>query len=394
MNFSININAIIPAVTILQTLIFVPILWLRGVREERKSDKWLAFLLVTLALTVLPFTLGWLGITYLWEELPMLPWDGFSLLTPAAIYFFLCSLIQADFKLQKRNYWAFLPYIVYFCYHLAVGLQQKDWVLQFWHGVDNYINPCFNLVELGLNIYFLYQSFHLYNQYQKQVPEQYSDVETASFKWFRNFLYVFTAVVIINFAYTISDFFMDYGYNQMWWLYLVISAYTYYLSVAGYAQPRVRPLARVHSLSEAAAAFAPATSPNKPVDLPIETTEITLKNTLSEAELLQWKSRLEQLMQAQQPYLEPELTLSDLATRLKTNVSVVSMVINTAFAKNFNDYINEQRVNAFQQRAKSTDWSHLTLLGIAFDSGFNSKTTFNRAFKKHTGLSPTEWMRG
>ena len=99
-------------------------------------------------------------------------------------------------------------------------------------------------------------------------------------------------------------------------------------------------------------------------------------------------------MEAQQPYLEPELTLSDLATRLKTNVSVVSMVINTAFAKNFNDYINEQRVNAFQQRAKSTDWAHLTLLGIAFDSGFNSKTTFNRAFKKHTGLSPTEWMRG
>ncbi|MCU0348885.1 MAG: helix-turn-helix transcriptional regulator, partial [Saprospiraceae bacterium] len=90
-------------------------------------------------------------------------------------------------------------------------------------------------------------------------------------------------------------------------------------------------------------------------------------------------------------YLEPELTLSDLARRLQTNASVLSAVVNRAFGKNFNDFVNEYRVEAVKRLLEDPKASHLSLLGIGLECGFNSKSTFNRAFRKVTGVAPSEW---
>ena len=76
MDFKLNINAIIPALTLLQGIIFATLLILRGRREERHSDFWLAFLLILLALSGVPFMLGWFGITFLWGPVVTLPAYG------------------------------------------------------------------------------------------------------------------------------------------------------------------------------------------------------------------------------------------------------------------------------------------------------------------------------
>jgi YesN/AraC family two-component response regulator len=104
--------------------------------------------------------------------------------------------------------------------------------------------------------------------------------------------------------------------------------------------------------------------------------------------------QLDDFMKKQQPWLEPELTLSSLATQIKLNTSQLSYLINNGFEKNFNDYVNQYRVDAVKQKMKTTEFQHLSLLGIAFESGFNSKATFNRAFKKLTGLAPSEFGKG
>lgn len=92
-------------------------------------------------------------------------------------------------------------------------------------------------------------------------------------------------------------------------------------------------------------------------------------------------------------YEEPELTLSLLAKKLQTNTSVLSRVINQGFGSSFNDFINACRINAVKEKLQAGEQQTQTLLGIAFDCGFNSKATFNRAFKKATGLSPKEWLQ-
>jgi AraC-like DNA-binding protein len=77
---------------------------------------------------------------------------------------------------------------------------------------------------------------------------------------------------------------------------------------------------------------------------------------------------------------------------MQSNVSVVSKMINQGFGQNFNDFINQFRIEAVKEKLQKGEHLQQTLLGIAFDCGFNSKATFNRSFKKITGQSPKEWI--
>jgi AraC-like DNA-binding protein len=70
----------------------------------------------------------------------------------------------------------------------------------------------------------------------------------------------------------------------------------------------------------------------------------------------------------------------------------LSEIINTEFKKNFNDFVNGYRVKAFKTMLKNGKHKQLSLLGVAFECGFNSKATFNRVFKKLTNLSPTQYL--
>ena len=94
-------------------------------------------------------------------------------------------------------------------------------------------------------------------------------------------------------------------------------------------------------------------------------------------------------MQTEKLYLNPELTLSTLSEQLNTHNSLLSNVINTGFQKNFNDFVNAFRVADFQEKVKDPTLSHYTLLALAYECGFNSKSTFNRAVKKATGELPS-----
>ena len=98
-------------------------------------------------------------------------------------------------------------------------------------------------------------------------------------------------------------------------------------------------------------------------------------------------------MKTERPYLEKELTLYNLAEQLGVQSNHLSQVINSLEGKNFFDFVNTYRVETAKAKIRKGGCQKLTLLGIAFDSGFNSKASFNRAFKKVTGQTPTEYRR-
>lgn len=97
-------------------------------------------------------------------------------------------------------------------------------------------------------------------------------------------------------------------------------------------------------------------------------------------------------MKNQKPYLDPDLNLLQLAKAVNLSTNDLSQVINEYYKMNFYDFINRDRVESVKQAIINGDTKTKTLLGIAFDSGFNSKASFNRAFKKMTGQTPTEYI--
>jgi AraC-like DNA-binding protein len=99
-------------------------------------------------------------------------------------------------------------------------------------------------------------------------------------------------------------------------------------------------------------------------------------------------------MTDEKPFTEPELSLNDLAGRLSISPNQLSQVINEQFGKNFWDYVNQHRIQEVETQFRRGVHRKQTLLAIALDAGFNSKASFNRAFKKFTGQTPSEYLKG
>jgi len=105
------------------------------------------------------------------------------------------------------------------------------------------------------------------------------------------------------------------------------------------------------------------------------------------------KSDLEGIMLKARPYLDSRLNLSDLSEMINCSPNQLSQLLNENIGKNFYDYVNEYRLGYFRELTKDPRNKQFTFLSLAYESGFNSKTTFNSFFKKSTGLTPSEYLK-
>jgi AraC-like DNA-binding protein len=114
---------------------------------------------------------------------------------------------------------------------------------------------------------------------------------------------------------------------------------------------------------------------------------------LTDSEAQQHAEKLTDYMNSSKPYLNPDLSLSQLAEEIGISSHYLSQVINEKFKLNFFDFVNRYRVEAFKENIKDPRYSNYSFLGIAFECGFNSKSAFNRIFKQVTGLTPSQYKK-
>lgn len=119
----------------------------------------------------------------------------------------------------------------------------------------------------------------------------------------------------------------------------------------------------------------------------------TPKEKLEDTELQDLKETILVYFKEQQPYLDAQLSLSTLATSLATTSNKLSYVINETLGGNFNEFVNSYRLQYFKELAVNPKLKHITILGLAYDSGFNSKSVFNTYFKKIEGITPSKWVK-
>jgi AraC-like DNA-binding protein len=245
-------------------------------------------------------------------------------------------------------------------------------------------------------IIYLVASIRYYRKYKQYVFLETSFVEMASLRWLRNFLIAFALLTILPLLLEIASLLPALQninqYITSWYYFLAFAVVVYYIAINGYSAVNI-PLHRLRFQPQLLLQYYHSPKLLAGGDVTEDAAFEVVDEKKEDIVLATWKQKVKSLVEDEKLYAEPELTLSSLAKKMNTNTSVLSRVINQGFNASFNDFINEYRINAVKEKLQSGEQKTQTLLGIAYDCGFNSKATFNRAFKKTTGLSPKEWLQ-
>lgn len=346
--------------SLLMTLLFA----IRSIKEERQSDGWMAAIMLNLALSLQDYTFGFAGINFLWEELNGFP-RGVGLLLGPLLYFYFKSQINIDFKLRKKDWLHFVPYVCFAFVDLFFFIQGPYAVQAYQSSFAYTVCTKVEAITLWISYFFYFRKLLiLYKSYRQWSETQYSDTVIISFTWFRNIIYVMVSWISIKEITRLTEFFVELDYTDDWWWNLALVGVATYLGIFGYAQKQPNQL---H--------FIPKPEPN------VALVEID-QNLLDKLILA---------MEQEELFLQPELSLQQLAMHLKASASQLSNTINQHYKMNFNDFINAQRVALFKAKIAAGEHLNYTLLSLAYDCGFNSKATFNRAFKKLEGVTPKDF---
>lgn len=117
------------------------------------------------------------------------------------------------------------------------------------------------------------------------------------------------------------------------------------------------------------------------------------KSGLKKADSAEYLKELLQYMDNEKPYLNGKLSLKEVADKLNISTNHLSQVINENLDKNFFDFVNNYRVDLVKQKMSDPANKNYTILALAYDCGFNSKSSFNAIFKKQTGLTPSQFLK-
>lgn len=368
-----NPRSLVVFICILQGAIFAALLFARFFKTKHKSDFWLAALLIVFCLSLVTPLIGFANVYDRNQWLTYFPFH-IAYSYGVCIWFYVLNLTDSRREFRNRDLLFFIPSVIFLIFRFALFAQTLEF--KAWFDENYYAKifaPLIFVTEFVWNVALLYFSIRHYKKYRAWLNENFSDTEKIKFDWLKNFLYVFTSLLIVGAAFDFTNnFVFDLSYIQYFYFELVLAFVTYYLAIAGYLRSQ-----------NIEVGFA---------EKRIEEIEPPRKNSISENEIESLKIKLENLMATEKPFLEPALTLNDLAKILGVNSAVLSRTINSGFGKNFNDFINEFRIDEVKEKLKNENAKNMTLTGIAFECGFNSKATFNRAFKKFTGVSPKEYQ--
>jgi AraC-like DNA-binding protein len=399
MFFAFGLKSSILLIFFLHGVVFSTLLFFKGIQTANKSSLWLSLFTLLCSLYIAPFMLGYAG----WYSIPRhrdilfyTPFQQLFLFGPV-LYFYFKTLLDRSFRFSTRDYIHFIPAISYLIYSFVILLTDKFVYRDYYFyrdGKDKDFSSWYQIAGLLALSYYLTKSLKIYYEYKTITYNVVSFADSVMFKWAKRFLIAFLMLIAIRVIFFIVNPEWD-EFGKKFWYYVCFSLLFYYMSISGYANS---------VLSATSFKASPINSEN---DLPFEE-DNAIETAISRSildndnssedkkempDLSIWKEKIEALMLVDKMYENPELVISDLSTKLHTHPKKVSQAINQGFNMNFNDFINHHRISALRQKIEEGEHNIQTLLSLAFECGFNSKSTFNRAFKRATSLNPKDYIK-
>ena len=369
---------LLPTITVLTILISLFLsLFLVTVKTEHKVSNRLFALFLILTAIDISTNLGDLIVVSLNKKIFI---SSFFFLQLPSFYLYILSVCYSDFKLKPKHLLHCIPFLianlVFIPRFYAVDFASK---ISFLEKSNSMLEIQFNhiLVLIQIVVYFI-AVFMLLRKAKKIYLENYAGASMESLTW----LFQFTVVLSIFYSIALLKNifkFTQYPFISEW---LKIGLFVFELIIIFWYL------------------YKALNNPNlfRSIDSKLKLVESIISeennsDTLLENEKAQNKDlqKLQQYMISEKPFLDPSLTIQDVAIATKIPVRELSLLINHKLEQHFYDFVNAYRVENAMAILKDSTKNKVTILEILYEVGFNSKSSFNTAFKKHTGTTPTSY---
>ena len=323
----------------------------------------LAFCLISLSRTVFPNTLidSWV-------------YNAIIMMTfPSFLYLYIKYLTLGDEKLKLQD---LKHFIVFGAFLVSISILIFVYP-EFTNTSDFLLSLKIFPIVLGTSIIFSFITYGVYtiklvNQFDKERDEYFSyHTHKVSIDGIRNLVYVFyiyfSLTIIAGIIQDVTPLTIEFRLI----LHGAFTVFLYSLSFFGYKQTKLKQFPKEQ----------------KEANTPYQ------KSGLKPSDAEIYEGAILSLMEKERPWLNPEISVIDISAQLNIPQYYITQVLNEGLKKNFYTLINEYRTNEVIRLFGTEKCKNWSLTSIAFEAGFNSKSTFNSFFKKHTGITPSEYRK-
>lgn len=290
------------------------------------------------------------------------------------LYFSIVYFTKPKFVFSIYSFLHFIPFVI-FSFFAIVFLIQHEYPLSLPKPISRYLGYFLSLsLKLQILIYWVY-SFLLLRKHRKNVQLFSTETNQVNLNWLMNLLYIILVIIVIAILSAGFSHLLIFPYLPI--IYCLCSGFIAYYIIP---QKEIYPFPETVK-TEIQEIIEVTSSKKSPIA------------RLSEAEMAFLKTKLELIMEQDKPYLQSDINLFQLAEYLNISTHDLSFLLNTGLSVNFNDYINNYRINEAKRLLRSPKHTHLSIEGIGYESGFSSKSSFFTSFKKIVGLSPLAFKK-
>ncbi|HKP71491.1 MAG TPA: helix-turn-helix domain-containing protein [Pyrinomonadaceae bacterium] len=356
-------------------------------REDGAANRVLAALTMTMAIIIFGAVLRTSHYELVFPHLSRVH-DPFVFLVGPLLFLYLRTLVRRERALARTDYLHFLPFaacVVYLLpYYLRSSRYKLDYmVAEYYHpslGHWYYVRSALLLLQFAAYLSLVAALVVGYSRGLKSKGEARTAAERAVLFQVRFMGVGFLVLFVIG----LLRYTLDQTARTNLLVPLGASVLVYTLGYLGLRRPEVLTGVKESTTKTDGETGDPAES------LPAKKYE---KSTLTPERAERYLQKLLRHMEAEKPYVDGELTLPKLAERLSIPAPHLSQVINERLGQNFFDFVNTYRVEEAKRRLLDPALSHYSVLAIAEEVGFNSKSSFNAVFKKHVQMTPSEYRK-
>ncbi len=302
--------------------------------------------------------------------------DVVSIAIGPFLYLYVKSLFE-DKEVIKKNLIHFIyptAYLIIFSIPVLIFSRTKIRLIPFIEKVMNVNRIVYVYEDIYLIIYLIVTLF-LLKKYNNVTKSIYSNLKNKELLWVKYLLLGVLIITVVDIFTFIYDFnYPDTNFESDFVTIILVVVFLYFLGYYGIKQSKI---------------LVPEFLLNPIKNNKISTSLINMDSI----EIKQHISKINTVLTTKELFLDEDLTLNKLAKETSLSDKKLSAIINQEMNTSFYDLINSYRLEEFKKRVISKEFDNLTILGIAYDCGFKTKSTFNRLFKLQIGISPSEFKK-